>query len=226
MKSKVAFWLTAERLFKSNVHVYFWTFTFAVLHSDTEASKLFTQFLYHLRRSLGGDWGGVRVAELHKEHGVHFHALINRRLAVDWVRRIGKCHGIGRIHVCKARRDAVDYLGKYLTKQREGPRHEKSGRRMRRWAAFGPVARTRVSDLVNDSPMWVFRRKEKLGWLGFRNERLLQVCWNRGEGCFRSAWFAARRGETELLMQLSQGIMESKGNGFVAERAPKVNCPF
>src|ERR1039458_3082986 len=90
-KTRAAFELTAERLFDGGNDVYFWTFTFSVIHSDWDGSALFREFLNHLRMVLGGDWGGVRVVELHKEHGVHYHALVNRRLAVDIVRRVGSC---------------------------------------------------------------------------------------------------------------------------------------
>jgi hypothetical protein len=216
-KSEAAFSMTAERLWEPGFRVYFWTFTFCVLHSDAEGSRLFSVFLRRLREAIGGDWGGVKVAELHRERGVHFHALVNRRLAVDVVRRVGRCHGIGRVHVCVANKGACGYLSKYLSKRRDGPVHE-SGRRMRRWSAFGSVVRTRVCDLVNESPMWVFRRAHGLRFTNYRFEALLSRCWEYGEACLRSGWFAWRNGRISDLVSLANGRLVPDGNGGLVER--------
>jgi hypothetical protein len=227
-KTRAAFELTAERLFDGGCDVYFWTFTFVVLHSDWEASALFGRFLWELRRTLGGDWGGVRVVELHKEHGVHYHALINRRLAIDIVRRVGRLYGLGRIGVKKADVGAARYLSKYLSKQRKGPLTE-SGRNTRRWASFGGVPHTRISDLVNDSPMWVYRREHKLPFLGYKWEAYLQQAWLRGVPSFVSCWFAAKTGRLGDVLGIVHGQLEARGQGELVERLkPEVmaDCPF
>ncbi len=184
-KTVAAFQMTADQLWQPGFRVYFWTFTFTGVNADWENSRRFTKFLHHLQAVLDGDWGGVRVAELHKEHGVHFHALINRRLAVDIVRRVARCYGIGRIFVEVADNNngTARYLSKYLSKQKKGPLCE-SGRSMRRWAKFGQVRHVRIRDLVNFSPMWVFRREHKMTFLGYVNEHLLQQAWDRGEDTF------------------------------------------
>ena len=217
-KTRAAFELTADRLFVESRFVYFWTFTFAVLHDDWEASAMFSEFLNHLRKTIGGDWGGVRVVELHREHGVHYHALVNRRLAVDIVRRVGRCHGIGHMFVEKADSGACSYLAKYLSKQKKGPK-TKSGRNGRRWAAFGPITRTRISDLVNDSPQWVFRRENNLPFLGYLWECRLSNCWLRGEDVFRSAWFAAKQGREGDVLGLMHGSLVCGEHGMLVERA-------
>lgn len=232
-KTKAAFLLTCERLFQAAPRVYFWTFTFSTLHSDWDCAKLFRDFLRHLRKHLGGDWGGVRVAELHKEHGVHYHALINRRLAVDEVRYVASFHGIGRIFVCRARKESSAYLAKYLSKGKEGPLC-KSGRRARRWAKFGEIDHVKVSDLENYSPMWVFRRNNHLGFLGYRWEALLSRAWDLGEDTFRMAWELARCEKMSDLMELVLGRFEVTGDPWeheglkmvVDKRAWNVIQPF
>lgn len=220
MKSKVAFQLTASGLFGPYAKVYFWTFTFHVTQTDWVAAELFRRFLWDLRREVDKPgWGGVRVVELHKEHGVHYHALINCRLGVDLVRRVAGRHAIGRVHVEHCNQDAAGYLSKYLSKQREGPL-TKTGRNARRWACFGDLRRVRISDLINDSPMWRYRREENLPWLGINAERLLWVCWIRGEECFKSAWFAGKRAgkrAAEAVIEFAEGWVESSGALHVRE---------
>jgi hypothetical protein len=207
-KSAAAFHLTCAKIFSQHSHVYFWTVTFYELHSDWVASELFGRFLWDLRRRLGKGWGGVRVAELHREHGVHFHLLVTARLPVDLVRTIGRCHGIGRVHVCKARPESGVYLAKYLSKRTSGPKTE-SGRNARRWAAFGDVDRTRVKDLENNSPMWVYRRIHGLKFTDYQSEKILQHCWDRGEACFHRAWKAIAVSDNHGdAIKLAMGILE------------------
>lgn len=229
-KSTCAFLMNAERLWQKGFRVYFWTFTFNVCHSDWESAELWRDFLHHLRISLGGDWSGVRVSEIHPGgHGTHFHALINRRLNVNVVRRIAKCHGFGRIFVEVADQNltpsgesaAALYLSKYLSKSRSGP-VGKTGRSTRRWAAFGPMPKTRVKDLVNESPMWLFRRAEKLPFLGYMPEHWLARCWDLGEDTFRTAWFSARQHSEDKkyhdLIGLANGSLVAAGSGRIVER--------
>lgn len=217
-KTRAAFMLTAQGLFEKFPRVYFWTVTFATVHSDWESSELFSKFLHHLRAVVGKGWGGVRVVELHREHGVHYHLLVTERLAVDLVRRVGRCYGIGRIHVCRAKPEACLYLGKYLSKQKNGPK-TKTGRNARRWAVFGEVPRTRVSDLINDSPMWVFRREHKLHYLGYWQEKILGRCWDRGERNFKMAWHILRGGScVQDAFAIAEGKMEVGPEGKLVVR--------
>lgn len=216
MKSRAAFHLTATGMFLKG-KVYFWTITFCTLHSDWECSQQFSKFLNHLRKRLGGGWGGVRVAELHREHGVHFHMLLNVRIPVDIVREIGEHYGIGRIHACVADISSAKYMAKYLSKQRSGPK-TKSGRNMRRWAAFGDIERVKVSNIINDSPMWVYRRQHNLPWLGYWKETILRKCWEHGEAAFKTAWFRLRREEcVQDAFKLACGQYEAKGGGALVD---------
>jgi len=213
--------MNAENLWQPGFRVYFWTFTFRECLPHWEALQQFRKFLNRLRWQIGGDWSGVRVAELHPGgHGVHFHCLINRRLDVNRLRKIGSWLGLGRMLVEVADQNpegCSNYLAKYLSKSKQGPRCE-SGRMARRWACFGPRRRTRVSDLVNESPYWVFRRGMSLFWLGFRFEVFLPKCWDYGEACLKSAWFAAKRGEMETVTGLATGRYYADGFGRVVER--------
>jgi len=230
-RSQAAFRLSAERLWAPGFRVYFWTFTFRGVWADWEALARFRRFQDHLRKpvcdgGLGSEWSGVRVAELHPGgHGVHFHMLVNRRLSIWIVQRIASCYGIGRISVELADQNQANvsrYLSKYLSKGKEGPL-TKTGRRARRWAAVGPLRATRVSDLVNDSPMWVFRRERGLGFIGYRYEHLLQRCWDYGEDCFVSAWYAARSGRVGDCVELANGDITAHGGGvLVREREGRV----
>lgn len=194
-KSQAAFRHQALNLAEDYPTLYFWTVTFYTLHADFEAFQLFSRFLNHLQKVVGKGWGGVRVAELHKEHGVHFHLVVTERLAADLVRRVGRCYGIGRVNV-KVVHDvpgAIDYLAKYLTKKGEAPK-TKTGRTARRWATFGQVKRrTRVKDMENASDYWLYRVSNNLPWISYRAEILLKRAWLIGEQQFKSCWFCLRR---------------------------------
>lgn len=239
-KTTAAFLLTADRLFQPGEKVFFWTFTFNVIHSDAEGSALFSEFLNHLQKVLKGDWGGVKVAELHKEHGIHFHALINRRLAVDIVRRVARCHGLGRIHVERAwtdeeavrngkKKGAAAYLSKYLTKQQKQPiKLCKDGkiRSLRRWSAFGKIRHTRISDLVNDYPEWIFRRAHNLPFTTYHFEHFLRVCWLRGEQTFKSAYFAAASNDIATVIAAAEGKIVPDGAYGWKQRFRPTLTPF
>jgi len=231
-KSKAAFLLSAQQLAEKYEHLYFWTVTFYTLHADWEASHMFTSFLNHLREVVGRDgWGGLRVAELHQEHGVHFHLIVTERLAADLVRRVGRCHGIGRVHVemVHDKAGAAAYLAKYLSKQYEAPK-TKSGRNMRRWAAFGDVPRTKIKDLVNDSPMWIYRRNLDLPFLNFPEEIILQRCWLLDDtgATMKAAWFNMRAAGrvTQDAVSMALGKLEVRGTDYWVHRDSFSYGPF
>lgn len=228
-KSITAFQMTAERLWRPGFRVYFWTFTFREVESDWDCLAAWAKLQTWLRKTFP-TMGGVRVSELHKSHGVHFHMLCDQRLDVNHVRSEAWRFGFGRINVKVADQNpggASGYLCKYLSKCREGPLC-KSGRKSRRWAAFGKVIRTRVSDLVNDSLMWQFRRLHNFWWLGYRREKYLLRIWNYGDDNFKAGWFAAKSGRVGDLVGLATGRLESRGLGELVERFKLVGmeCPF
>jgi hypothetical protein len=148
MKSRSAFEFTVRKMLRQNPKLYFWTFTFREVHSLKTAMGLWNQFLTLLKRKLG--FRGVRVLELHDEHGVHFHVITNQRFPIRKILAFSSRYGFGRMDVRPVPNveQAIRYLCKYLAKPRAG-----CLRRARLWSAFGDVERTRVKDVLADTPM-------------------------------------------------------------------------
>lgn len=146
MKSKTAFEYTVRKM-EAQGKLYFWTFTYRDVHSLKTAMGLWNEFLTILKRKLA--FRGVRVLELHDDHGVHFHVVTNKRFKIRAVLAIGARYGFGRTHVERVTDVAggIAYLCKYLSKRRAP-----CVKRVRLWAAFGAIPRTRVADIVVDSP--------------------------------------------------------------------------
>ena len=134
--------------------LYFWTFTFRNVHSLGFAMRLWNEFLTILKRKI--QFRGVRVLELHDEHGVHFHVVTNKRYKIRTMLTLGDRYGFGRMHVARVTDvgGGIAYLCKYLSKRRAP-----CLRSVRLWAAFGDIERTRVSDIVCDSPFARVLRK-------------------------------------------------------------------
>lgn len=148
MKSRSAFEFTVRKMLRDGGKLYFWTFTFKQVHSLKVAMGLWNQFLTLLKRKLG--FRGVRVLELHEEHGCHFHVVTNQRFNVRKILAFSARYGFGRLHVRPVSEPAkaVKYLCKYLSKARPGCL---KGARL--WSAFGEIERTRVKDVLSDTPM-------------------------------------------------------------------------
>lgn len=129
-KSEAAFLLSCDRLAKQG-RLYFWTFTFAEVLDLVDTRKRWNHLLTLLRRR----WPeacGLRIFELHKEHGLHVHLLTNKRIDVNQCRELSKRSGWGRIHVMRIPKEKTPYLAKYLSKERP-----KAFKRWRLWAGFG-----------------------------------------------------------------------------------------
>jgi hypothetical protein len=135
-------------MLRQNRKLYFWTFTLREVHSLKKAMALWNHFLTLLKRRL--HFRGVRVLELHEEHGCHFHVVTNRRFAIREILTFSERYGFGRIHVEKVSdpAKAIGYLCKYLSKRRPG-----CLKRARLWSAFGDIERTRVKDVLIDTPI-------------------------------------------------------------------------
>jgi len=97
MKSRSAFEFTVRKMLRHDAKLYFWTFTFREVHSLKTAMGLWNQFLTLLKRKL--NFRGVRVLELHEEHGCHFHVITDKRFKTRPVLAIGDRYGFGRTHV-------------------------------------------------------------------------------------------------------------------------------
>jgi beta-propeller uncharacterized protein DUF5122 len=61
---------------------------------------------------------GIRVFELHQEHGLHVHLVTTSFIDVNRARLLAEKAGWGRIHVKRIPSERVTYLTKYLTKER------------------------------------------------------------------------------------------------------------
>src|SRR5947208_2185826 len=146
MKSRSAFEFTVRKMLRQNPKLYFWTFTLREVDSLTETMRLWNQFLTLLKRKV--QFRGVRVLELHEEHGCHFHVMTNERFRIEEILPLGKRYGFGRTNVKRVTdaAQAVSYLCKYLSKPRA-----RCLRRARLWSAFGKIERTRVRDVVLDT---------------------------------------------------------------------------
>jgi len=229
--SEAAFRFSVQRLFDKHPKLYFWTVTFPVLHSDWVCSKRWSAFLKHLQNLVGKGWGGLRVTELHRDHGVHFHFLCTERLAVDLVRRVGRCHGIGRIQVCRADSETGGYMAKYLSK-RDGGAKTESGRGARRWAAFGDIEHTRVRDVEVITPQWSFRRNRGLSRLAYAIEvPLSRVWWCSEPEQFAEVWRLCKQaGNAYAALDVLSGgrrFSEARdGSVFLVQRAEFVVQPF
>lgn len=149
-KSKAAFLMSAEKLFNQNKQIYFWTFTFKAVEYDERAMYLWGNYAHALRDFFGHSFQGLRVVEIHGgeySHGLHFHALLNKRISIHIVRRIGKRFGFGRISVEPCDIGAAHYLTKYLSKENELP----SG--TRKWAPMGGFIPCKVRNVVVESTL-------------------------------------------------------------------------
>src|SRR5207249_8568751 len=85
----------------------------------------------------------------HEEHGCHFHVITNERFPIRKILALGERYGFGRINVRRVTdaAQAVSYLCKYLSKPRV-----RCLKRTRLWSAFGKIGRTRVRDVILDTP--------------------------------------------------------------------------
>jgi len=145
-KSQAAFILSCERLFDCYPKCYFWTFTFVDCMPDWWYPKHWSRFVRDLSDLYGGCLFGMKVLEPHTEHGLHYHAILNRRVSVHLVRRIGKRYGIGRVQVKRADMGSAYYLAKYLSKG--GAIHKG----MHRWNTVGGFVGVKCKNIEIDSP--------------------------------------------------------------------------
>jgi hypothetical protein len=160
-KSKAAFLFASQTLGKQRL--YLWTFTFRELLAVNETRKRWNHLLTLLLRQWP-NLQGLRVFELHREHGLHVHLVTNQFIDVKRARELAAQSGWGRIHVTPMPSEHCGYLAKYLSKDRPECLY-----RWRLWAGFGKGWEwTKVKDVIQDS---VFSRvyracKEWRGWVG------------------------------------------------------------
>jgi len=159
-KSAFAFYCTSKRLWDIYKEVYFWTFTFKNVPADDETAMEDWHSLHMRLRAAFPYIKGARVSELHKSHGIHFHALLNMRIPIRRVMRI--CEGsrfmTGRNRYLDFGRMSCDpcddegvilYLAEYLTKQY---RQDNDFFARRRWGTIGGFEAVHVRDIEYDTP--------------------------------------------------------------------------
>ncbi len=143
-KSKAAFLFASKTLGKQQL--FLWTFTFKDLLSVKDTRKRWNHLLTLLLRR----WPklqGLRVFELHKEHGLHVHLLTNQFIDVNEARKLALQANWGRIHVTRVASEHAGYLAKYLSKERPD-----CLRHWRLWAGFGAGWEwTKVKDVMRDT---------------------------------------------------------------------------
>jgi len=143
-KSKAAFLFASQTLGKQRL--FLWTFTFKDLLAVKETRKRWNHLLTLLVRT----WPqlqGLRVFELHEEHGLHVHLVTNQFIDVNRARQLAMQAGWGRIHVTSMKSEHVGYLAKYLSKERPECLY-----RWRLWAGFGRGWEwTKVKDVVRET---------------------------------------------------------------------------
>lgn len=154
-KSQAAFIMTAQTMFETWDKIYFWTFTFKDVWPDWWYPPAWNRFITELRNCHAGQLMGLRVVESF-DHGLHYHALLNIRVSVHLVRRIGKKYGIGWVDVRRCDEGAAFYLAKYL-----GKHTGTLTKGMRRWGTIGGMPKVRKNDIEVDSSF--HRNMKKIG---------------------------------------------------------------
>ena len=143
-RSAAALRFTIDRMAEGGRILRMWTFTLPVLLDVPVACRSWSALLKRLRSELG--FLGVRVFELHEEHGLHVHCVTNEYYRVNDVRAICSAMGWGRVHVCRVTK-APYYVAKYVSKAARLGAFE--GRRL--WASFGKLDGCKVRDVQRDS---------------------------------------------------------------------------
>lgn len=143
-RSKAAFLFASQTLGKQQL--FFWTFTFKDLLGVKDTRKRWNHLLTLLLRRWP-NLQGLRVFELHQEHGLHVHLLTNQFLDVNEARQLAEQAGWGRIHVKRTAVEKGSYLAKYLSKERP-----ECLKRWRLWAGFGAGWEwTKVKDVIRET---------------------------------------------------------------------------
>jgi len=166
-KSACAFMFTAERLAKQSEALYFWTFTFKTTPATDEHAMEDWNTLHRRLMMRFPLLEGVRVCELHRSHGIHFHCLLNLRIPIRRVQRICRGNGnltgpnryldFGRMSVSKCDATAIPYLTKYMTKEY---RRQNCFFGRRRWGTVGGFKGTLKNNIVVESE--TTRNKERM----------------------------------------------------------------
>jgi hypothetical protein len=160
-KSKAAFLFASQTLGKQKL--FLWTFTFRELLAVKDTRRRWNHLLTLLLR-MWPKLQGLRVFEMHEEHGLHVHLITNQFVDVKRARQLASRAGWGRIHVTRMPCEHAGYLAKYLSKERPECLY-----RWRLWAGFGKNWEwTKVKDVIRETLFSrVYRAcKDWKGWTG------------------------------------------------------------
>jgi len=137
---------------------------------------------------------GIRVCEAQDGKRIHWHAVLNKRIPIELVDRLGERHGMGFSFAKKVTnpQGTIDYMTKYLTKQKIPFQS-----RIRRWGMIGGFDGSRVKDCKYDSqwhrfvkrviaetgwpklPFWLVRQIFDSHHVGYREREDFVLWWAR-----------------------------------------------
>lgn len=121
-----------------------WTFTFVDAQTVETGSKLWSKALKDLVRY--ENFQGVRVYEMHENHGLHIHAVVNRYYPTKLVRARTERFGFGWPDVERIKSSGFEYVSKYLDKDRTS-----AFKRRRVWSCFGGYKGVKVKNIETRS---------------------------------------------------------------------------
>lgn len=211
-RTVAAFEFSFDKLLNETGELYFWTFTFREVMSDDDCLKAWNKLLQN-HRNIWKNYPGIRVIELHKFHGMHFHVLFNKRVPIREMLRVGEPLGFGRIS-CEKVKDPTGtkrYLRKYLRKDFMKDQWRK-GRR--RWAGINGFQNTRCKDIEYDGP---YQRNKRLFYGSrsvsgqWQNARFLMGCSEFGDFAdwpdrIKEAWLRRFRELAPLTKRKDSGL--------------------
>lgn len=147
MSATLAAYRMAWADLQESPRLYFWTATFAKAIPVWRVNPAW-HWAWRGLTDFYGSIRGIRVAEWHEEHGIHFHFVIDQRLAIEVVRKIFQRFDFGRINVQLVRnpKGTARYLEGYLNKG------EKLGFGLRRFTRLGKIGVPK-NDLVCKSEL-------------------------------------------------------------------------
>ena len=210
-KTQAAFEFSADNIpVNDQGNCYLWTFTFRDQVEVAVAKAAWGAFVVRMRMRAnrgGSPFDGLRVFEMHRQHGLHIHVVTAAWWSVNEIRAIWQharrvrvdisveedgqesicdyrketVYG-GRVHVKPIPANRIGYIAKYLSKEARPEALVRS----RLWDRFGDYAgMVRVRDIVVESPwMDIYRTLSRCieGWSRMRWHERRQATHNVDRG--------------------------------------------
>jgi len=161
-KSQAAFTWTCENMMSVTGTLYMWTFTFEKVYPAWHYSRLWNRFVQDWRDIVPLGCEGVRVVQMHKRHGFHYHALVSHFIPAARMWKIARKHGMEMIDVFDTRKgrrgskrvytpeEAIAYCSRYLSDETRD--QNKFPIRLRRWGGLFGTQVVTCGDIVYNSP--------------------------------------------------------------------------